>query len=764
MKKGVLTILGLLAMMLMALIFINKPEVALADYGAIKNRLHNYCGGASICALPWVSMPGSSYYDETITVQHDQRDVVVVIRGAGYANKKGYYKVQSADLRPEGGGGVSLYRLSNITLYRGNLNGGTGMSDQGSQISAMLHVGNKSGWQSFRLHSCLQYTYSNNGGYYGGTSYCDTSTHNVFIKRLPPPWNITSDTQLKVNNGAFSASDKTAAPGDMLTWKHALQNVGPGNMNNQIGINVDVQEDRVNKSHYHGYYNVRWRGNNGAWYNTGHLTQRVKASDAGKLLCQRIAWNPLSSSNSGWGVSKEVCANIPYNYQLRPTITTPSDTVQEGEKVIPNIIATIANAGPTISKPTNYAVVRFVARGAVIPADTGEGVVVPHNPAVPGNLIDDWACETARQIGQRYGSSIDSASCSGKELTKHSGPQFNVGTKQLDGFPKSDDVGSLQLKAGDQLCYATTVSTYSQSVGTDTFRYAVKCAKIAKRPKVQIWGGDVRSANQVITSRTEVLEGGVSRVYGSWAEYGIVANRGVRSASGAGLSSGDAGRTNADVTRLTFANAGVSMPGNFTNEAFNGAVRVPPVFSVNSGVLSGVKSVASLQGNYTATNLRLDGGEVAAGRRILIQASGTITITGDIRYTAAQLSDTKDIPQLVIVAKNIIIEPQVERVDAWLMSPAGGSISTCGAGVSQQPAKDIDVAACSKQLRINGPVHADKLYLRRTYGGEGKAPIHFGTPAEILNLRPDAYLWGHGSSFTTGAIRTMHVRELPPRL
>ena len=74
------------------------------------------------------------------------------------------------------------------------------------------------------------------------------------------------------------------------------------------------------------------------------------------------------------------------------------------------------------------------------------------------------------------------------------------------------------------------------------------------------------------------------------------------------------------------------------------------------------------------------------------------------------------------------------------------------------------VIKCEKQLRINGPIIAKHLFLRRTFtkGGDtsGNNP---GEPAEILNLRADAYLWGNERSKESGAIKTMHLKELPPR-
>ncbi|MDO4774025.1 MAG: hypothetical protein Q4A37_02770 [Candidatus Saccharibacteria bacterium] len=470
----------------------------------------------------------------------------------------------------------------------------------------------------------------------------------------------------------------------------------------------------------------------------------VRPSDVGRRFCQRVAYNPTASHNNAWGHANWACVDVPYSYLLTPAVATGSSYITEGSTSYSGISGAVTSSGGgTDSRPAQYTVTRFVTRSG----------------AVSGLLTGNWHnVSDVCAIVNGYPGMRD---C--KKLTQGT-KVFQGGRSEAVAAGLTDSLEGVTLTNKDLLCYMTTVNHYSHQVGHRDYAYAIKCVHVAKQPKVQVWGGDVRTNGRVITSRTDMIDGGMTRSYGSWAEYGIIANGSVQSASGAGLSSGSTGRSSVDATRLTFANTGVATPGNFTHQPLSMVVQVPPVPATNLVPLSGARPVAHLQGGYTATNLRLEGGELPAGRRIVIRASGTVTIAGDIRYTAAQLNDMKDIPQLVIVAKHIVVEPQVQRIDAWLLTTHNGSISTCGAASGNQPAQGIDVVACNKQLRINGPVHTDRLYLRRTYGAEDKSPLHLGTPAEIFNLRPDAYLWGHGAAFTTGAIRTMHVKELPPRL
>ena len=113
-------------------------------------------------------------------------------------------------------------------------------------------------------------------------------------------------------------------------------------------------------------------------------------------------------------------------------------------------------------------------------------------------------------------------------------------------------------------------------------------------------------------------------------------------------------------------------------------------------------------------------------------------------------------------AKNIIIQPEVTRVDAWLISQSeDGYISTCGAvGEMTNPFAGLTASICDRQLRITGPVIAEHLFLRRTAGSGRDDP---GAPAEIINIRPDTYLWAYSKSMEISPIKTMYVRELPPR-
>ncbi|MDB5161916.1 MAG: exported protein of unknown function [Candidatus Saccharibacteria bacterium] len=260
-----------------------------------------------------------------------------------------------------------------------------------------------------------------------------------------------------------------------------------------------------------------------------------------------------------------------------------------------------------------------------------------------------------------------------------------------------------------------------------------------------------------------------NRIYGSWGEYGIAATGVVK---GIGSGSAFAGRglshatlcsysflilTNANGTGTNCSSTPTPTLGNFNTSRIipDVAGTFPKTLATSS--LSGAVDVTGLNGVYDGTgNINITGGTVAKGQSVIINAVGsTVTISGNPTYTTDPMNSIDEIPQLVIIADNINILSTVEHVDAWLVTK--GTINTC----SDVAKASINATNCDKQLVVNGPVMAGRLLLYRTFGS-GNAEDS-GTPAEIFNLRPDAYLWGLSRAASSGRIETTYQTELPPR-
>ena len=917
---------------------------------------------------------------------------------------------------------------------------------------------------------------------------------------------------------------KNVKPGDTVDWWHSLFVSGGATDNVVTGVQQDVFDLSSNqpmdndaslndRGAWHNedprWFNVMtdwkdyaWRRiNNPADYNTtsmealngksrledlhGELgknkfmyTRVIKREDMGKRICQRIYWSKRNSLPvSGWGYSQYACVEVPYDYDVEPSVSVNSDYIDtENVTKIEGINAGLNNKGTSKTQNSSYALARFVVRGAEVSGLTGKSDVV----SLPGGTADsDWPCAIVRLIKGQYKDSlnIDSGACG--KIVQNTGSQLNTGQTPV-ATNQIDNLDRVKLSANDSLCYVVMVSNYNGSAPSTDFKYAVKCIRSSKRPKVQVWGGDIKTDKEVITSKTsnsvnvpdenlsrieldktsirsrglwgtgldrngnkiggnvhfspgeygfkggndadlhwsivcaedqyggngnqraydksgnvadlpschgdatnlkddyqartvvttqwrnpgrgdmlqdgyitctpdsmyrdivgdaslvynpdyckrgvwrtsdsakwisinsfgrhthsnskpdpanlncrddsrpiaeviscsntyvfrlkginleelkdaKKLEIGFSgavdnyvrvkinghemkvlgnengarpegtqysgwgfpgyagnsrftaetqpgtvlykdnnfidiyvksnpshmglliedislaykmaytnqNVYGSWGEYGIIANGKADSASGAGLSSsfnGRSGVTPRDYNKLTFAN--IPKYGNFSSTS-----SVPDNFTLPSvggtrGSISGNVDVNSLaSGEYNAGNVTLTGSKLSVGKSIVIKSSGVVRISGDLLYT--DTNDVRQLPQLIIYAKNIIIESSVGEVNAWLITQKDGYVSTCGVVISAGGwLSGVSESSCGKQLKVNGPIKTGHLFLRRTYGGKHASSakndpnMHPGTPAEIINLRADTYIWAYNNYQNTGAISTVNVRELPPR-
>lgn len=179
-----------------------------------------------------------------------------------------------------------------------------------------------------------------------------------------------------------------------------------------------------------------------------------------------------------------------------------------------------------------------------------------------------------------------------------------------------------------------------------------------------------------------------------------------------------------------------------------------------------VADPARASGIYTASQAITitNSGAVPAGKWIVINApEANVTIADNLLYSGEALTGISQIPQVIIIANRIAIESDVSRVDAWLVATGSvGSINTCSEiSNPAQVGSPLTAARCTERLTVNGPVIAKQLFLYRTAGAGTE--LATGDPAEVFNLRPDAYLWASYYNSTAGRIPTVTTRELPPR-
>lgn len=374
---------------------------------------------------------------------------------------------------------------------------------------------------------------------------------------------------------------------------------------------------------------------------------------------------------------------------------------------------------------------------------------------------------------------------------------FKSGTNPLVPFSVSVD----DLLSGTKVCFAFSVKSASSDPSNHSFTldntwnhsalnsngYSINtttaiqpCIIIVKKPKVQVWGGDLSvgktynssaGTDAGISTTTSIKTFGT---FGSWVEYGIFATKAISGIASGSAFNGGLGITDVtaqvcDFSKLTFTNAGtVTCSSSTAKGNYNPNRAIPAVLASFAGGstnnVSGTIAPKNLDsGIYTSGgNITLSQSELPPGKSIILKVSGTVTIAGDQTYNSnnngAKYTGISQLPQLVIIAGNINISRDVTRVDAWLI--ANAKINTC---IEGGETTQLTANMCRDPLTVNGPVMAQRLFLRRT-AGSNKGVDHSGDPAEIFNLRSDTYLWAYSRATSSGRVQTVYTTELPPRL
>ena len=499
-------------------------------------------------------------------------------------------------------------------------------------------------------------------------------------------------------------------------------------------------------------------GGDGALCGYWHIAFFTGPGNGGRM-CQRfrinVAWDRFS-------------------YQLTPTINSIPDIIEHADSniAVSGAISHIPSSSTNSHSNIQWRLTRTVfAPGSTINTAAIDGSTPCNNARVSGG-----DCDTLKSGN------------TGSGVVARGAPY----TSGISDMAENSD-----WAAGTRVCFQLSVSRYGSASSQTGWRHSeLRCAVVGKKPKVQIHGGSLqvgRAFNGAGLSDSRV-EGSLTtlrsptRLYGSWVEYGIFASgQVINIASGSGLNNGSPQSLQSRWSCLTFANAptinsanaSCNNPGPYGSYVMQnaGLPDVAAQYPVGSTtpVLSSINLSSTPKNRVVTTSgtLNMTGGQLNSGEWLVVNAGDrTVNITGDLRYNdSASLSSSEDIPQLIIIARDINISGSVERVDAWLV--ATGSLVTCSdRGTASQlrsvsnPANlpngyRLTTEQCNRQLTVNGPVIADTAWLRRTHGASSTVS-DAGIPAEIFNLRPDAYLWA-ANRVQPSVYRTTSVSERPPR-
>ena len=612
---------------------------------------------------------------------------------------------------------------------------------------------------------------------------------------LPPPatsWDA---------KGTASVSAAEVYPGETVQYTYTIKNIGDGPVSN-LSWSTKDETNNVNVST--GTVTLSAGATSSSLPSAGEsFTVPTDATPGSSKYCRHIE-HANSQNDSRTESSASACITVKSNYDLYPGVTgggssgEPLPLTPGGSTTLTGIVD---NKGYPVDRDAPYEFHQFVITGDKAKPDfsatftetqgsykykttthtNGQGCSVWMSGQYPGTVSACRLLET------------------GNLKDTPSGP------KTLGNFTINAD----DYSPGDWICQFVSVGMYKYgSLAADAHRVSYPvCIVIAKRPMMQVWGHDVRVGDgydaSMLSNSASVRTGwsystSKTRTYGSWAEYGIFAPSGgaVVSASGGALSgkdgkAGAVGSTD-QLNALTFANTGTASgygywaPPSMMASLVAAANRLPKITDITqasvvlqSGLVSigaGEVKVVPVHAPVGQTSVKLSG-QAPSGAGTIILADTTIVIDGDITTNPDNQVITRigGAAQLVIIAPKIIIQNDVENIDAWLVAvpkpddptnTAYGVISTCDAVVTPNYFDNLRLGGdCDKHpLRINGAVFAREVQFRRTYGGDKTS---LTTPAEVINLRADAFMWGKGANLTVGGggtpIETTFTSELPPR-
>ena len=541
----------------------------------------------------------------------------------------------------------------------------------------------------------------------------------------------------------------------------------------------------------------------------------VSFEEVGKSLDEIVTTNSNASTNStptqvNFSLSgsrnvanvttgknpKTASAIVPYNYETDTEITTEDDTILYAGEVFPVDYSYIIN--PRKNPET------------MNDGDRDYATTV-------GNPTWRLAMRVENGGGPWYTATYNTEISKNKKM-------FSITDEEQmhNGHTVSLNTGVVipDVPAGTRVCFRSIITPSTSGGYTSTDPNGdgkektspEKCFTVAKRPSIQIWGGNVYTQNPIVTgsSPKSHIDGfnefgienlKVERVFGSWGELGVIAGN-VVSGFGSGASTGFASnsggilspsqtgnespapdpggsdRTNFCLrSQLTFANQcndnKVGGVGNTTasGNAQNDKSKVIEKIAAGDHTELASNTITVNDGlaeyTYGENDLTIQcSGDCNVGSGIkMVRSDKDITINSNIIYTG-KYTELSKIPKVVIYANKVNISCGVTHIDALII--ADRTVDTCPDSAGNK----INERKNSNQLVVNGAIIASKLAAHRTYGAAtGSNSV---VPAEIINFDPSLYMWGgddnnegdgDGNDSETGAnsLNVTYIRELAPR-
>ncbi|MFZ2125164.1 MAG: hypothetical protein WA087_01745, partial [Candidatus Saccharimonadales bacterium] len=354
-----------------------------------------------------------------------------------------------------------------------------------------------------------------------------------------------NDWKVSVKSEIKNRSSLPLTVGSTITWKHTIKNDGPDE------TDIDVYYKYKDGGVLGGGSGPDHEFSEGA--DSGHdesfesTSRAITQDDVGGQMCRLTSAEPKSWESEESIKSPYDCITIPYNYSLNPSANVPGDFIEADVRFsfTPSVINEV-EANKTRSESIEWRVTEVVYNPGVAIPNPNDDNFSDQGPCPDGLYFNpNNSCRNVTPVADGTGNTVfneDGSYRSGDNL---------LTTVTVGGY----DVGT-------NVCYSLSIKPNRNTIASgkdDRWRHSsLGCMVIAKKPKVQIWGGDVMSGGIIQTSTSSKNISGTTRMFGSWDEYAALAVGSI-SGMGSGAAFADPGMANSTIcnySTLSFTNAG----------------------------------------------------------------------------------------------------------------------------------------------------------------------------------------------------------------
>jgi hypothetical protein len=415
---------------------------------------------------------------------------------------------------------------------------------------------------------------------------------------LPPPidFDITGYTTL-------APGDANPKPGDTITFDHYVKNNGPTSTSPT------------------GIWWASWDDSKSTWVGTGggavgvmsagqvsHVAKEeytvLAGTPPGTKICRIVGWDPVNSEGAHDGRGSPVCATVAYDFSLtpiiNPTISSGGDIAEVGDKITFTYL--VRNTGLTMSKTATCSIY----------AKTFAGSHDATNPPAASPPAG-WSGGPA----------------TGCPRTFPLNATTTLVPETVDATPMNSSV-----------CRSLYVSPESET--SNATKGAEVCVKVAAKPYVKTYGGDLSAGGGVETSTTSCAQTAKAGIVGwntrnanftgassQYAAFALSTINDVATTQGGGGAAAPSG--------LAFGNTVTNIASGVFGGQFSSVPCIHNYYGDKPPTATPIAvdstSVSLASGSYSkAGNLTITGGSVGASKRINIYVNGNVYISGPINF------------------------------------------------------------------------------------------------------------------------------------